>query len=79
MVFLLCAYADAVTLWIHKKFRKINLHVLSLKFRVSGMYIASIVALLLDPGQQQTQHTRYATRTCYNVLTDVNTVSITDE
>jgi hypothetical protein len=50
MVFLLCAYADAVTLWTHRKFRKTNLHVLSFKFRVSGMYIASIVALLLDPG-----------------------------
>jgi hypothetical protein len=42
MVFLLCAYAVAVTVWTHRKFRKTNSHVLSFKFCVPGMYIASI-------------------------------------
>ena len=43
------------------------------------MYIASIVALLLGLGEKQTQHNRYATHTYYNVLMNVDTVSITDE
>ena len=34
LVFLLCAYAVTVTLWTHRKFRKTNSHVLSIKFRV---------------------------------------------